>query len=401
MRSGGEGYLGRSRSPKPESPASYNDAGDSLPEEEQEKARTQRMSRRAFLGTSAAYTAGIVGTAAVTTGPKLVQVLEGVVEPERLKRQTAEAVARVKERYGIPVTFDAGEWEKSTHSEESWLAEKRDAIASLEVSLKKYPDWFIREQGLGAITLRSNLTFREKETAHGPVTQLLEGQTRKSKTRPEIIVDVSGHSKDDYHSFGWNDARKFEENFSHEFFHSIEALSDTWWKEKMSSKVTYLRDLASVKSAEVRKGFATPYGMQSELEDKATIYEALASDNKKLLKQCADDPVLARKVDAVKAYMSMKSYGLMNETYWNTRNNSSFSDSFFRERAAKVLKMSYGTFSKENPHLREAVSAADFEEWKEKLIAQYFPSLARKHEKSEVYAAEPVVGIDSEKVRAK
>ena len=325
------------------------------------------VSRRTFLNA-----AGALGAAATVTGivggPTLLDAAEGMLDEKGLIARSDELALNIQESYGISVHFDDTLWKDVSSTKDTWLAERVQALEQVDAELATYPK-VLFDIGPRSVTLRNALYLNgQKDT----LDMSIEGVTgqRGAGSKEDIIVDVGGKLADQFHTFGWDTAETVRETFTHEFFHSIDRFDNDAWVAMFGQG----GGPSLLNHDNAVPGYAIGYGMTNAMEDKATVYQKLASGDPDFIERCKTDQVLAAKVTTLQEYMTMVSDGLIDREYWMVKNKPAFRDhasEYFKQQAQRVLGEPVEAFHARHPRLVHAVQNETYQGWQERLRKEY------------------------------
>ena len=326
------------------------------------------------------FALGIGAAGAIAAAPKLRDALLEVTDKSDLEAQAIEGAKRIKDLYGITVLFEDPFWEKDGFSSnESLAAEKVRVLGYLESELATYPSSLLSlytRIGFKEITIRADLLKKqegmidegavEDAEEHGlPIKKML-----LSTNSPLSVYDLK-------HGLGWGEKAMFMEIFSHELFHVMDDFDHEWENEypphKYESDFNANHVLGRMTNEEI-PGYAMVYGVTNQQEDRATIYQQLATGNPRLIERCSSDPVLALKVTRIKQYLSRMSETLMDEEYWAVRNKPGFdryAPTYFHDKAKRIAGESFADFKRSHPNDPMIKDEEDFKGLQEYMRQHY------------------------------
>jgi hypothetical protein len=345
----------------------------SVTERMKEVREMQRKERRTILkvlGAGVATVAGIGATPAFRDA-----TLEAVASKELLESIESKR-RRIREEYGVEVSFDELPTKpEQFESSELRLAKRERGITLLMEELKNLPPVLIKNSPLKLITLRSEILIRPRGGEQPLInTHAVEGYVTLRRNQPRSMeLNIDGNTTDLYHLFGWSEGNT-RTTFSHELFHAIDRTDETRWMSLNELKQPYAVDdrtkslMAAVGSLPT-PGFSNMYGRTNPYEDRATIYQKFSSidEYKELFERSMTDTVLAKKMKTIQSYMKDASFGLMDESYWIDRLEGKTDEKYFLEKAKTLLSIGWETFSQRN----RTVTREMFQAWKKKLGEEY------------------------------
>jgi len=114
----------------------------------------------------------------------------------------------------------------------------------------------------------------------------------------------------------------------HESFHLLEGVlanpnNVQAWDELNEPGFTYVGYQEFGKADANRKGFITPYAQSAGQEDRADLFMLMLTDPETVAKKVRDDPILQRKVDAIKQ-MTFALSPQMGEEFWRRAEAGAF-----------------------------------------------------------------------------
>lgn len=336
----------------------------------------ERQSRRRFLK---GLGAGVV-TAALggVGGPTLRDYALEVTSKEVLLKSIEEKKRIIKEIYYIDVQFeefkDFSEFHKK--SSDLRLAQQERGITMLLEELSKLPPLLIKGSPLKTIALRSDLHDTKVSNANleKRLTYSIGGVVyyhNSTRDQRKMVLNIGGDLADGYHLFGWTEGN-VRTVFSHELFHALDTLDREEWSKLQAGVYGYAKpgkeDIFAEMAYAPLNGFARSYGATNAQEDKATVYEALASQDQyeKVLKRSLQDKVLTKKINTIQTFIRSISCGLMDRSYWVDALGKIGSE-YYKQKARKLLAETPETYCHKNPE----VSEGEFTMWQKKLKEEY------------------------------
>jgi len=233
---------------------------------------------------------------------------------ENVTKQIDKRIARLQERFNIPVYYKGDDLKEALRYEflkpEEYAALNR-YLQLFEEEILKYPPGFFSKKNIKAIALVRRLFRGERPTegAYSPGARVM-------------LFDVL-RSAD-------NEARQ-RHSIHHEIFHMMalqppfaESLAPATWSTLNIPGFVYgtanmsRREINPVnRFAPYQLGFATDYGMESPEEDQAEIFACLmqAKHYRLVNEWSGRDEYLQRKVEVIKAFVAEYD-AEMNNSFW-------------------------------------------------------------------------------------
>lgn len=309
----------------------------------QKNSREQKLkdpSKRKFLKIG-------LGTAAFIADKFVSKALDTASEEssfEKLGNEIEEQLNYLESNYGLHVNFtpiDRLEMMKGWEGDELSMEEKNKILHVISEALEIYPKFLIGESSSRKhLRMVKGLIFMERDGKRESPGGLEFNENLFYLTYPYESREIAALC------------------FHHEIFHTLEdkfyATShvcfneDNMWKKLNPPCFNY--HYPSFKEAErdalnifKRGGFARKYGMTTEFEDRATIYEELTMHYGSFIKRLKSDSVLREKTRRIKKFLFSISNGLMDDEYWeNMYAGSKYqfgSGPYFCDKAEEIKEM--------------------------------------------------------------
>jgi len=405
--------------------------GPEKPQENTEE--TINQSRRGFLKMGAAATLGTFLSSNITEEPAPevpegkrwqdyeLDRKEAEIGPE-IEHSINELKVGLEQKYNFTLELEAAEIEASNSATlrdftELRLIKKYEALLMLEFALAKYPTFTISKSGLKNLMLTTKGGKRSKSEAVGYVS-FGHLEATKREDQPELVVAYDWNSGEDIpetsrlspehqqDSSGDEQASDelettkftFENTIHHEFFHFLvdhpgTESSPRYEENSFTNKWSEnYGDFNRIKNEEYTKamqeqsgndnnspafhrmeedapGFAVPYGLKSDREDRASVAELLLSGYEAYLVRDDSDEVLNQKVATIKEFYFNLSSGLMDDHYWeDLRFTSKFSPTAaeFGQKAHGIIETPYEEYI-----YKDKVSKAVYTNWQNRLKIEY------------------------------
>ncbi|OGG66082.1 hypothetical protein A3I99_02105 [Candidatus Kaiserbacteria bacterium RIFCSPLOWO2_02_FULL_45_11b] len=346
---------------------------------------------------------------------------EAEIGPE-IEDSVNELKAGLEQKYNFSIELVAAEiaaTKSATAKDftELRLIKKYEALLMLESTLAKYPTFIISKSGLKNLMITTKSGKRSNSDSVGFVTfGHLEAPERKDQ--PVLVIAYDWNSGEDipeksrldsefvpdslYEEYVSEESKitkiSFEQTIHHEFFHFLVDMPGT---ESSSRSAEYFftnkwsdnyGDFNDRKKEEYEKviqeqsenkneapafhtitedtaGFAVPYGLTSDKEDRASVVEILLSGYEAYLIRDKTDIILHQKVASIKEFYFNLSNGLMDDEYWeDLRLNQKFSPAVaeFTEKAHGIIKTPYEEYI-----FKDRVSSELYADWQNRLKIEY------------------------------
>lgn len=279
-----------------------------------------RLSRREFL-----KLAGIAAATAAGLGVFLYPEAKRKVEDTFYEKEIDQEIKKLKEdlekKYKINIEFDFNKTEEGILSWEALSpSEKRDALKCLMENIALYPPEFLAQTAIKQIVLVKNLTSQRKENKISGV----------AITNGIIFMNYKSGI------LGWGDEEATKGAIHHELLHEADAhdkdrakIKKQWANLNPGGENDYFKTKADLdrrykelgkekfdELVDKHTGFINVYSMISEEEDRATVAQSLLSYPKDIMELAKDDPILIKKIEAIKKQYKKWTNGRMNEKFW-------------------------------------------------------------------------------------
>ncbi|MGE0267417.1 MAG: putative zinc-binding metallopeptidase [Candidatus Omnitrophota bacterium] len=246
-------------------------------------------------------------------------VVESKERPDSIYPPLIDAVIlRLKQSYGIQFCYygidKAGFKDGDMAFEEADMSDYKRLYRYIQIfdeEIQKYPADFFRQENLKEIYFVKRL-FHKENNAEG-----LYDYRKKI-----IFFDFASQGG------GMLVARH---NIHHEIFHALDTNTFNWkeqdWEDLNEPDFEYVKTgkvfIGGEKNesnyfAPHRKGFVTYYAMKSAYEDKAEVFACLfiKSQNRLIHRWALNDPILEKKIQAIKRFLKEYSQGQIDELYF-------------------------------------------------------------------------------------
>jgi Putative zinc-binding metallo-peptidase len=215
---------------------------------------------------------------------------------------------RVAKKCGFTIAYDLPE---SVTGDVLSPEAAKEFMPSFFAAIDIFPTWFLEQTKLNTVVLCKNLRLRGVRA--GGV----------ASSTGIITLDVPIYTHVIYHEiFHIADKQRNNQEWtklnSKQFVYGGNAFNPD--SEKLDRSDKQKMDAAK-SNKEIRKDFVSDYAMTSEMEDRAETFAVMVSDSQKFEKLAADNPILKRKADKVKAIVRDFSPG-MNKDFWTFIANS-------------------------------------------------------------------------------
>lgn len=330
--------------------------------------------------------------------------------------------AGLEEKYNFKLELTFDEINASPHAVKKDLYELRpalklEALMMLEYTLAKYPTFVISKSGLEHVLITTRVGNNYINDVGGYVATggHLEALDRVNK--PELTLAYDWNSGDEippalrteeqvpegmsYEDYVSDELYTKKQNFEiathHELLHFFVDVEGTESSTRLdegkftaewndifghfnnASREVYTEELQKQSKSDTVSftdlpfephGFARSYGVESDLEDRATIVEFLMTGYEdQLAERYKDEPILEVKVRDVKNFYHTFSYGLIDEEYWQLVKTVSKDFNFkehFTQKAAEILRTPYSDYKS-----KDSVDEVTYSNWQARLKLEY------------------------------